>query len=238
MKIDVFYPLIEAPGDNIELRYSLRSLENIVGGYGDVYIVGHKPRWVKDVVHIPFRDKRKTGMWTQLNMQAKEYIVCQTSKAEDILSMNDDIYILSPMRMGFYVCDEGHIKNVIASAIKRKRPSYVIEALRNTQAKFPDGHSAYIHKPHRQSRELVLELHEKYDLTNTHYLLSDLYCNEYRDTHPWQPTKDIKIYNNPLKIRDFLDCGIISTGDAAAKNKHFRRVMDKIFPNKSRHERA
>jgi hypothetical protein len=42
-------------GDN-ELRYSLRSVEKHLKGYNNVYLVGDKPDWVRNVTHIPKQD--------------------------------------------------------------------------------------------------------------------------------------------------------------------------------------
>ena len=51
---DIYYPVIKSVNDNAELRFSLRSLKNIE--HGNVYIVGYKPLWVKNVIHLPYND--------------------------------------------------------------------------------------------------------------------------------------------------------------------------------------
>jgi hypothetical protein len=57
-KLDVVYPLATAAKgpDDFELRYSLRSLESQPWA-GNVFVIGHKPAWIKNTVHIPFPDQ-------------------------------------------------------------------------------------------------------------------------------------------------------------------------------------
>jgi len=40
-------------GDDNELRYSLRSLEKNLIGLNRIFVVGHKPKWLVGVTHIP-----------------------------------------------------------------------------------------------------------------------------------------------------------------------------------------
>ena len=60
MKIDVVYKLGLNPdwGNYEELRHSLRSLCNFEN-LGNVFIVGQKPDWIQEVIHIPALDSYK-----------------------------------------------------------------------------------------------------------------------------------------------------------------------------------
>ena len=55
--MDVVYPLTNQSvnHDDFELRYSLRSLEN-QDWVDNVFLIGHNPSWVKNVIHIPCND--------------------------------------------------------------------------------------------------------------------------------------------------------------------------------------
>ena len=232
--VDVFYPLIPARGDNAELRYSLRSLENIK--HDNVIIVGHKPSWVQGVIHIPFTDAtRKRGYMGWHNVVRKELIACQASGAEDIIMMNDDFYVTRPTEIGFYIREES-LDRVLKMAKDRRRPVWVLEAIKNIMRLFPKGVSAYAHVPHRVNRQKYIDLHGKYNLLERQYLTSDVYANEYRSCHNWEYQKDIKIYSGTHKIRTIGNTLFFSTSDALVKGKDFEREMDKLFPNKSRYE--
>ena len=43
--------------DNLEIRLSLRSIEQNGSNIGRVFVVGEKPDWIQSVVHIPFEEK-------------------------------------------------------------------------------------------------------------------------------------------------------------------------------------
>lgn len=76
-----------------ELRYSLRSLAAHVP-HDRVWIVGHKPRWVRGVEHIP-RGQFSTK-W--LNSTANLRAACEhPDVADEFVYMNDDFFIMRPL---------------------------------------------------------------------------------------------------------------------------------------------
>lgn len=88
--VDVVYLVRE--GENEELRYSLRSLAANVK-HGTVWIVGHKPRWVRDVEHLPTRQGRDRYQ----NTLAAVHTACTHADITDDFQLwNDDFYALQP----------------------------------------------------------------------------------------------------------------------------------------------
>lgn len=87
--MDIVYVVRE--GDNNEaLRYSLRSLKNIK--HDNVYIVGHKPKWVKNVIHIE-RMQRTFNKFQ--NITRNMYYASKNNEiSEDFMYMDDDNYIM------------------------------------------------------------------------------------------------------------------------------------------------
>lgn len=93
-KMDVIYPLSNRSiwRDN-ELRYSLRSLDQNFSGIGEVWIVGHKPKWLTNVRHIPFPDAYSSNK--DANIINKILRVCfEKELSEKFIFMSDDQYIL------------------------------------------------------------------------------------------------------------------------------------------------
>lgn len=84
--IDVLYRV--RPGNNESLRYSLRSLANVP--HGDVYIVGHPPKWVKNVHVIQPRMWRTK--WRALTGDLA--LACRELTGRRLLLVDDDMYIL------------------------------------------------------------------------------------------------------------------------------------------------
>jgi len=90
--MDVVYPV--RPGDvNEELRYSLRSLRN-VPGVRQVWIVGHLPRWLRDVDHIP----GNTGPNGHANVYRNILAAMRhRGVGDDVVVFNDDFFVTEPV---------------------------------------------------------------------------------------------------------------------------------------------
>ena len=70
--------------DNNELKYALRSVQKHLKGFGDVIIVGQKPKWIKNIIHIPCDDKRGHE-WRDYNIFSK---IITAIEGVDTLSEN------------------------------------------------------------------------------------------------------------------------------------------------------
>lgn len=90
MRRDIVY-LVGPDEHNDQLRYSLRSLSNLP--HDRVWIVGHKPRWVKDVQYLPVAQSasKHTNTWRNMEELAKH-------GPESFYLFNDDYFLLHPMR--------------------------------------------------------------------------------------------------------------------------------------------
>lgn len=89
MYIDIVY-FVREGDDNEELRYSLRTLNNIP--HRKVHMVGYKPNWVVNVNHIEVtQDRGGKNLNTTYNMEvaANNYDV-----TENFILMNDDFFIM------------------------------------------------------------------------------------------------------------------------------------------------
>lgn len=90
--IHIVYPLGKgSTWGNNELRYSLRSVEKHLKGYGEVWIIGEKPDWLTNVIHVPISDP-KIGI-PDTNIMRKLMAFCGHD-VEKFLYMNDDHYLL------------------------------------------------------------------------------------------------------------------------------------------------
>lgn len=90
---DIVYPV--RPGDdNPELRHSLRSLAVHYPDHGTVWMVGHKPGWVRDVQHLPGNDtdSAQVNLWRNLVTAMNHPDV-----GDDVVIMNDDFYITTAL---------------------------------------------------------------------------------------------------------------------------------------------
>jgi len=81
--------------DDIELRYALRSIELHVENLGQVWVVGHRPAWLRGVRHLPAEDSLPTK---DGNIIHKLRLACQQPElAEHFVFWSDDQLLLRPL---------------------------------------------------------------------------------------------------------------------------------------------
>lgn len=86
---DIVYP-VRKGNYNDELRYSLRSLQNLP--HGKVILAGYIPNWVTGVTAV--NREQKGNNW----LNARENIAAALSEASDPFYLfNDDFYVMEPM---------------------------------------------------------------------------------------------------------------------------------------------
>lgn len=93
MKLDIVIPLKESE-PNHDLRFCLRSLEKYGGEYGRVFVVGHCPRWLKNVIHIPTEQVSDKHISVRENLRK----ICDCDYiSEDFILFNDDFILTEPV---------------------------------------------------------------------------------------------------------------------------------------------
>jgi len=115
MKVDLVYKIGKRDNDtNFELRHSIRSaVENFVD-LGKIYIVGHKPDWAINVIHIPIGDPYKNNK--DANLINKLLRACQEeSLSQEFLNMSDDYFFLEKIGKDYF--DTSIYDNEIISKI-------------------------------------------------------------------------------------------------------------------------
>ena len=87
--MDVVYPLanLSKHKDDFEIRYSLRSL-NCQSWVDRVFLIGHKPEFLKDVIHIPCGDPYKNCK--DANIINKILRACQEDVSDRFVVNSDD----------------------------------------------------------------------------------------------------------------------------------------------------
>lgn len=89
--LDIVY-MVKASEANEPLRHSLRSLANLP--HGRVWLVGYKPRWVRNVEYIPTlqRGRKHNNTWRNWVAMAGS-----TELPERWVLFNDDFYVTRPV---------------------------------------------------------------------------------------------------------------------------------------------
>lgn len=94
--MDIVYPLgTGSYANNNELRFSLRSIEKYLTGFGKVWIIGECPDWIQNVNHIPFPDEPLRPF--DYNIMKKITRAIEEKELTDkFLFFNDDHFLNSP----------------------------------------------------------------------------------------------------------------------------------------------
>lgn len=223
--MDIVYILRPWYDNCLELRFSLRSLANIK--HDKVFIVGYKPEWCENVIHIPAEDPYSVK---SLNALHKITIACEDKRiSDDFILMNDDFYICKPTEIKYY--NQWTIEEHLQDKINRLWNSKYIQNIRKTLNIFPEWLDFSLHIPIIYNKEKFLKLWDKYD-KNEWYLLRNLYCNEYWVKSEYR--QDYKIRNLKELVKD--DQTFISNDDALIVNEEFREYLYNKFPNVSKYE--
>lgn len=197
--MDVVY-FVRKGDANDELRYSLRSLKNLP--HDNVFIAGYKPKWCKNINHIPVDQTESKTLNVRKNIQAA--LNC-SDVSNDFIYMNDDFYIMQPIEK-LPLLTRGTIEDVIAKfKAKNIRSRYLetMEAMRDylIELKTPTRNSYELHIPMEINRHKMLEM----------YVMQRSQKNEFRRGHTrtlygnffnigGTPTEDVKIYDSAREI--------------------------------------
>lgn len=172
--IDIAIPLARDKNTNYyDLRMTLRSIDKYLTGHGNVYIIGEKPSWLRNVIHIPLQDIAGRKAWSIFRKMITA--AGQKDISQKFISWADDTYLLQPLQ----VCD---IKDWHDNTLKHWTTLNVNSLYRqiiiNTYKIFPEGLFYNVHTPCIYDKHKLLTI-GNYPWTRTDFLLKSLYFNQY-----------------------------------------------------------
>lgn len=215
--------------DNLELRLSLRSMERNAKDLESVFIVGEKPRWIKNVIHIPVDD-----VYTRENNVFRKILTaCKLDISKNFFFMNDDFYMTRPFIMGDYpYFVNGVVEGIPNPSRYQKVQNKTLDWL---QSKGINRVMDYrVHCPIIFNKEKFLQLEKYYKSTKfdeVGYSARLLYGNLFTDN----PIicEDCKLWGGD-KIKDTIQ-SCISTNDDC---EDILNELLKIFNKPSKYERG
>jgi len=235
--VDVVYSLGSGSHwqDN-ELRYSLRSLVKYFPGLGNVYIIGKRPEWIRNAVHVKANDLPGTDR-KEFNIMNKILIACNLPVlSRQFLFINDDHFLLQPWQtVPFYY--EKHLENTLAA---RKNHDAYYQSLDNTLGVLKGRHDTKnfdIHCPIVYDKSYFPQVMAAYDWTvNFGYVIKSLYCNTLGVKG--QVMTDLKINGrHSCSKLEQLTIGrkFFSIGDSAI-GPELTTYLSYLYPEKSKFE--
>lgn len=232
LPLDVLYILGSgSKWNNNEIRYSLRSLKNIL--YRDVYIVGESLPWFQNIHHVPADDPYENK---QKNAIRKLQIATEIpSLSDDFILFNDDFYVLEPLDeipvfYRFTLRDMVNHFKVFKKTVPRGRAGTwrYEEAILNTYERYPDGLDYSLHVPIIFNKNKV---RDTIDSTNGEpFLLRSLYGNDHQIGGT--QIKDVKVH----ELTEDPTGPFISSHDTIRRDQRFQDFLRARFPDPSTHE--
>lgn len=188
-----------SPWDNGELKFSLRSVEMFLSGVDKVFVVGAKPKWLTNVIHLPFFDHFPCK---EKNIMLKLARACgHPDLSTNFLHLHDDHFCIYPQEASEvpFWCG-GSLQNT-ANAVKPS--NHWRDAVLNTHkalsAKGLTTNNFDLHYPMIFDKDKYPEIMDSYNWKEPRgYVVKSLYAN----------TMKIKGERSPdLKIHERLSYG-------------------------------
>jgi hypothetical protein len=232
--IDVCYVIGNGSkwGDN-ELRYSLRSVEKNLSGYRNVFIVGHKPLWVRGVTHVPYPDLHKTP---DINILNKILRACRIEEmSDDFLFINDDHYLLKKFNaVKFPYFHKGDLDDSVLS--RKSKDAYKKRLLNTYQALARKGFEYKnfdTHTPIVYNKKKFEKAVRMFDWSIPEgYVIKSIYANANGIDGVYEP--DYKISCICGKTEMLKKIKVMSTTEAVCQE--IQQFLNKTFPDKSKYE--
>lgn len=236
--MDLIYTLGHGSNwEDNELRYSLRAMHELVGDLGQVVIVGTRPRWLTNVLHIPARDLHTCK---ERNIMDKISLACRRDDlSQELLFANDDHFALAHQvatTIPNWRC--GKLETL---ALKLSMANHYRQALLNTHevlgAQGLDTWNFDIHTPIIYRRQEFLQVMANYDWEKHRgYVVKSLYANTLRLPH--QHLGDCKLtqrYAYDELVTRLRGRPWWSVSDGAL-NPNLKRLLEALYPTPSPYE--
>lgn len=234
--IDIVIPLGNgSPWGNNELRYCLRSIVKHLACFRNIYIVGEKPPWIQNIIHIPFKEVSLAAV-REKNICHKVKEACmQEGLSNDFLFFNDDHFLLQDVQadaFSFY-----HMGNMSDRIKASHVDNPYLKTVKNTIRLLGDQLNYDCHCPVLFNQSLYLDINNRINWELPYgYLMKSIYCNEAKVQGQYLP--DLKI-NQPLSEPEI--CSLIegrpffSIGNAGL-NDVMKYVLQELYPTPSKYE--
>lgn len=218
--VDVVYVLgTGSLWDNNELRFSLRSLQNLKN-FKTVWIVGECPRWITNINHIQCKDYTRIP---DTNIMMKLTTACENAGiTDDFLFVNDDHYLVTRFdapTFPYYYFKTMHAYTQGSTYAMRVRNTLNYLLKKDLPVKYFD-----IHTPIIFNKSKFIENVTK-NWNKAGFVVKSLYANSLLIEGVEEP--DYKIH----KPEEAHGAGVIST----KPNVHYlvKQMLFNLFPKKS-----
>jgi len=218
-----------------EIRFSLRSAEKNILDLERVFVVGENPDFLQNIEHIPCPDSYGIK-WR--NAYTKLLTACKNPNlSEDFLLLNDDFFVLKPIKASDYPFYFSAIFSKNNSFVKARFLTTPQQTATQLPRRIKDVRNFAVHRPVRLNKTKYLAM-PRFDLQMTGFSPRSYYCNYY--DVPGVQCADINL-SPRLSAAQFekisaerTDMSIFSD---TARSPIFRQWIFDKFPEPSRFEK-
>lgn len=231
--IDIVIPLDGALSfwGNNELRYCLRSIYKHLSGYRNIYLVGDKPDFIHNVIHISHTNWPECK---EANIHQKILMACRRHEmSEDFLFLNDDHFLTSAFKATeFPFFYQGTLDKII---YERQALDTYKEALIHTYFELNDKSLPVkyfdVHTPILYNK-IKFMIATSVDWANKQYVIKSLYANTFQIEGA--EYMDAKIDTMPENFDEYIKGKLMfSTGGGYSMGKKILPYLEKLYPEKS-----
>lgn len=246
--IDVYYPYYHGGARWHELQYSLRSIEKHFRFEYRVWLVGDKPDWIQNVMHIPHSRTKDIQENTTYDAVDKFLLYLEHPEVSCcVIRMYDDMYILKDVSL-----EEISVPKSMPGQLPAKGGVWMNQLRRTIEAVKKRGYAGInteTHCPERFDTKLMLEVIRSYDALNNRYLTSTLYhntCLKPEDLVPISKDIAVQFYDGSDGIVKVSNSGNIAekcqgkmflNHNNTGLNMNLKVFLQRSFPYKSKFEK-
>lgn len=218
-----------------EIKYALRSVEKHLTGYGDIFIVGDKPRSLKQgYTHIPGELDSDKIYYKERNIYRKLLAACEDKRVSaDFLWMDDDHFLLSN-----YQADRFPI---YCNLWPKRRTDIYQQTIDNTLNQWPADKFTFfnLHCPMVYNKAAFVNGIGSLDWEKkAGYCIQTAYMKLIKPRVRGEMYPDLKIkYIYPInELRRVITDRKWFSIDDGARGPEMERLLAQLYPNKSRFE--
>lgn len=239
--IDIVYVLGTGSSwqDN-ELRFSLRSLQTYLSDLGNVYIVGPRPKFLTNIIHIPFNDRFACK---ERNIMLKLARACgHPDLSKEFLHVHDDHVCLYPQN----ACDVPNWASTslerMAEIVKKRKPAnHWWQSVYNTHkalsARGLPTKNFDLHYPMIFNKDIYPEIMDRYNWQEPRgFVVKSLYANTAGLTPTISPDLKIDYRCSIADLFTRLNGRKWFSYGPAGLTGELKRLLAAIFPEPSRFE--
>lgn len=231
--LDVIIPYNDrSTQKHLELKMALRSIEKHLNGIRNVFIIGHKPDFLTNVIHIPFEDDPR-NRFRDRNICNKIIAACKDRRvSDDFIMVHDDHFLLEDFDAGafpYYHCGP-MVPGQGQYAHTKENTISVLGECNNY-----DTHCPIVFNKHKFMNTVA-----KVDWTKWYgYCLKTLYCVLNGIEGEYMEDSKIRL---PLRYEEIIyqirGRKWFSIGDRCFVENGMKRVLEDLYSNKSIYETA